>query len=145
MVPGASSGCFKEHILENSADPLKVETYKEFTFEAAHELRPFSELHGHTFKVRVHFMGLPDPVFGWPANLYEVEPAICNVQKVLDHSYLNQIEGLAVPSLENIAKWIWDKLTPHSPHLNRITVSRGADGNSEGCIYSGYLSVCPRA
>ncbi|TIM67488.1 MAG: 6-carboxytetrahydropterin synthase, partial [Mesorhizobium sp.] len=26
-----------------------VETYKEFTFEAAHQLQPFSGLHGHTF------------------------------------------------------------------------------------------------
>ncbi|MER8438708.1 6-carboxytetrahydropterin synthase [Mesorhizobium sp. M1312] len=125
--------------MERSASVAMVETYKEFTFEAAHQLQPFSGLHGHTFRVRVHFRGSPDAVFGWPANLYEVEPRISSVQKVLDHTYLNDIDGLAVPSLENIAKWIWDNLAPHSPQIDRITVSRGPDGQAEGCTYSKSL------
>ncbi|CAN7745047.1 6-carboxytetrahydropterin synthase [Mesorhizobium sp. LjNodule214] len=63
-------------------------------------------------------------------------PRISSVQKILDHTYLNDIDGLAVPSLENIAKWIWEKLAPHSPRIDRITVSRGPDGQAEGSIYS---------
>lgn len=114
-----------------------VETYKEFTFEAAHQLQPFSGLHGHSFKVRVTFEGPPDAVFGWPANLYEVEPRIEQVQKILDHTYLNDVEGLSIPSLENIAVWIWEKLKPHCPELAQIAISRGADGQAEGCRYTG--------
>ena len=69
-----------------------METYKEFTFEAAHKLEPYSGLHGHSFKVSVHLVGEPDPVYGWAANLYEVEKQIDEIHKILDHTYLNDIE-----------------------------------------------------
>jgi 6-pyruvoyltetrahydropterin/6-carboxytetrahydropterin synthase len=114
-----------------------IETYKEFTFEAAHKLQPFSGLHGHSFKVRIYLQGPPDDVFGWPANLYKVEPEIGIIQNMLDHKYLNDIQGLSVPSLENIATWIWERLKPRCPELVRITVARGAEGQAEGCVYSG--------
>jgi 6-pyruvoyltetrahydropterin/6-carboxytetrahydropterin synthase len=114
-----------------------IDTYKEFTFEAAHQLPPFSGLHGHSFKVCVYLRGKPDPVYGWPANLYELERQIVAVQKTLDHTYLNEIDGLSVPSLENIARWIWEKLEAHIPQLDRIAVSRGAAGQAEGTEYRG--------
>jgi 6-pyruvoyltetrahydropterin/6-carboxytetrahydropterin synthase len=116
---------------------IMIETYKEFTFEAAHQLQPFSGLHGHSFRVRIYLQGPPDPVFGWPANLYQVEPEISTIQNMLDHKYLNDIQGLSVPSLENIAIWIWERLKQHCPELVRIMVARGADGQAEGCVYSG--------
>lgn len=114
-----------------------VETYKQFTFEAAHALPPHSGMHGHSFQVAVHLSGSPDPVFGWPVNLYEVEKQIETVQKILDHTVLNEVEGLSVPSLENVAAWIWNRLIGHFPELDRIVVSRGAIGQAEGCVYSG--------
>ncbi|AWC24408.1 6-carboxytetrahydropterin synthase [Aminobacter sp. P9b] len=116
-----------------------VETFKEFTFEAAHQLPPFSGLHGHSFRVSVHLVGAPDPVFGWPANLYEVEKRIEIVRKTLDHTYLNDIEGLSVPSIENIARWIWEQMEDHFPQLDRVAVARGADGQAEGTVYRGRL------
>lgn len=112
-----------------------METYKEFTFEAAHKLEPYSGLHGHSFKVSVHLIGEPDPVFGWAANLYEVEKQIEGIHKTLDHKYLNEIEGLSVPSLENLAKWIFDKLSEKTDTLDRVEVKRGAEGQAEGCVY----------
>ncbi|WP_367717746.1 6-carboxytetrahydropterin synthase [Nitratireductor sp. GISD-1A_MAKvit] len=112
-----------------------METYKEFTFEAAHKLEPYSGLHGHSFKVSVHLVGEPDPVYGWAANLYEVEKQIEEIHKILDHTYLNDIEGLSVPSLENLAKWIYDKLAEKSPALHRVELKRGAEGQAEGCVY----------
>ena len=114
-----------------------IETFKEFTFEAAHQLPPFSGLHGHSFRVGVHLSGAPDPVFGWPANLYEVEQRIEMVRKILDHKYLNDIDGLAIPSLENIARWIWEQMENEIPQLDRVTVARGPDGQVEGTVYRG--------
>ncbi|MBE1205137.1 6-pyruvoyl trahydropterin synthase family protein [Aminobacter carboxidus] len=114
-----------------------IETFKEFTFEAAHQLQPYSGLHGHSFQVSVHLVGDPDPVFGWPANLYELEKQIELLRKTIDHTYLNDIEGLAVPSLENVARWIWDRLEPQFPQLDRVAVRRGAQGQAEGTVYSG--------
>ncbi|WP_245417532.1 6-carboxytetrahydropterin synthase [Aminobacter sp. AP02] len=49
------------------------------------------------------------------ANLYELEQQIEVVRKAVDHTYLNEIEGLEVPSLENVARWVWDKLAPQLP------------------------------
>ncbi|WP_274424591.1 6-carboxytetrahydropterin synthase [Chelativorans sp. YIM 93263] len=114
-----------------------VETFTEFTFEAAHELKPHEGLHGHSFKVRIHLTGEPDPTFGWPANLYEVEKHVSVVRKRLDHSFLNEIEGLSVPSLENVAGWIWKELESKVSTLSHVVVSRGVDGQAEGCIYRG--------
>lgn len=114
-----------------------VETYKEFTFEAAHETPPFSKLHGHSFRVGIHLTGEPDPVYGWPANLYEVDRKIASLRETLDDSYLNDIKGLEVPSLENVAAWIWESLQPEFPGLDRIEVSRGSVGHAEGCVYRG--------
>ncbi|MDJ1157782.1 6-carboxytetrahydropterin synthase [Chelatococcus sp. SYSU_G07232] len=114
-----------------------IETYKEFTFEAAHALPPFAGLHGHTFLVRVGLRGEPDPTFGWAANLYEVDREIEAVRVSLDHKYLNEIEGLANPSLENIARWIWANLAPKITGLDQVVVSRGTPGQAEGCIYRG--------
>lgn len=114
-----------------------VETYKEFSFEAAHQTQPFSGLHGHSFRVSIHLCGEPDPVYGWPANLYEVEKKIASMRETLDDSYLNDIAGLEVPSLENLAAWIWKGLLPEFPQLDRVEVSRGAMGHAEGCVYRG--------
>ena len=114
-----------------------METYKEFMFEAAHQLQPYSGLHGHSFKVGVHLIGEPDPVFGWSANLYEVEKSIEVLRQKLDHRYLNEIDGLDTPSLENLARWIWEGLETDFPTLDRIEVKRGPEGQAEGCVYRG--------
>ncbi|MDR7222970.1 6-carboxytetrahydropterin synthase [Aminobacter aminovorans] len=130
---------------DKGQDGKMIETYKEFTFEAAHQLQPYSGLHGHSFQVSVHLVGDPDPVFGWPANLYELEQQIEVVRMILDHKYLNEIEGLSVPSLENVARWIWDKLEPQFPQLDRVAVRRGAQGQAEGTVYNGRALQRARA
>ena len=114
-----------------------LETFIEFTFEAAHKLPPYSGLHGHSFRVVAYLTGKPDPVFGWTHNLYDVEAAVAVVKQRLDHSYLNEIDGLDVPSLENIACWIWHRLDKDLPGLDRVLVRRGIEGAGEGCSYSG--------
>lgn len=111
------------------------ETYIEFTFEAAHQTPPFSGLHGHSFKAQVFLRGTPDPVFGWSHNLYEVEPVIDALRKRVDHKYLNDVEGLSVPTLENLTRWIWQQLDATLPGVDRVVVSRRAQGGEEGCIY----------
>lgn len=112
-----------------------IETYKEFSFEAAHKVPPYSDVHGHSFRVCVSIHGEPDATYGWSANLYDVETRIEKLHGELDHRYLNDIEGLEMPSLENLAKWLFDRLDGHIHGLESVHVSRGASGQSEGCIY----------
>jgi 6-pyruvoyltetrahydropterin/6-carboxytetrahydropterin synthase len=52
----------------------------------------------------------------------------------LDHHYLNEIEGLENPTSENLAKWIWQQLTPWLAGLSKIIVQETCNA---GCIYYG--------
>jgi len=117
-----------------------IELYKEFTFEAAHQLaanvdpdHPYAQLHGHSFSVEVFVSGEPDPNTGWIIDLSDFDNAIDPVRQQLDHSYLNAIEGLERPTLENITQWIWRKLDPRISGLDRVVVKRGTCGH--GCVY----------
>lgn len=114
-----------------------LETFLEFTFEAAHKVPPYSGIHGHTFKVVIYLTGERDPVFGWTHNLYDVEDVVSRLKPQLDNSYLNEIEGLEIASLENVAVWIWHRLDKEITGLDRVMVRRGIDGAGEGCCYSG--------
>jgi 6-pyruvoyltetrahydropterin/6-carboxytetrahydropterin synthase len=113
-----------------------LETFIEFTFEAAHQIPPYSSLHGHSFAVIVYLTGERDPTYGWTHNLYEVEAALAPTKQRLTNSYLNEIPGLEVPTLENVAAWIWDQLAPTLPGLDRVVIRRGTGGAAEGCSYS---------
>ena len=112
-----------------------TETFREFTVEAAHQTPPYSGLHGHSFLIRIFLRGEPDPRFGWSHNLYEVDPVVEAVRGDLNDRYLNDVPGLEVPSLENLARWIWHRMAPDLPGLHRVTVQRGQPGQVEGCTY----------
>jgi len=117
------------------------EIFKEFTFEAAHHLavnvaddHPYGRLHGHSFKVEVFLKGEKDREKQWLCDFGEIEQHIGELRHELDHRYLNDIEGLEVPTLENISRWIWNRLHDELPGLDRVLVRRGSCG--EGCIFS---------
>ena len=111
-----------------------LETFKQFTFEAAHQTPPYSGLHGHSFTVSVYMKGRPDPKFGWSHNLDEVELAIARIKKRVDHKYLNDIAGLEVPTLENVTNWLLTEISGAVAGVDRVQVRRGLEGSSEGCI-----------
>jgi 6-pyruvoyltetrahydropterin/6-carboxytetrahydropterin synthase len=115
--------------------------YKEFFFEAAHFLpsapagHPNARVHGHSFRVRVTLDGEPDETSGLVMNLENVEKALTDAREALDHRMLNEVEGLAVPTLERISIWLWDRLHNRLPGLAEIEVAR--DSCHEGCVYRG--------
>ena len=115
--------------------------YKEFFFEAAHFLpsapagHPNARVHGHSFRVRVSIDGTPDDETGLVMNLEDVENALGAAREALDHRLLNEVEGLAVPTLEWISIWLWDRLHNRLPGLVEIEVAR--DSCHEGCVYRG--------
>lgn len=114
-----------------------METFVEFSFEAAHTTPPYPHPHGHTFRAQVVLTGTPVPVYGWSHDLTEVEPVIYAVRDKLDHKYLNDLPGLAMPTLENIASWIWHELDGKLAGLDRVELRRGAHGHGEGCVVRG--------
>jgi 6-pyruvoyltetrahydropterin/6-carboxytetrahydropterin synthase len=117
-----------------------MEIYKKFSFEAAHLLPNVPEghkcrrLHGHSFHVTVYVDGPVDPREGWVMDFADIKKAFKPILDQLDHYYLNEIEGLENPSSENIARWIWNKLSPALPNLSRIEI---AETCTSGCVYRG--------
>lgn len=99
-------------------------------FEAAHHLapkdpsHPYGQLHGHSFHVEIGVSGIVQPGEDWVDDFARIGSELKQVCSRLDHSYLNDIEGLELPTLERICVWIADKLQPALPKLSRVTVSR---------------------
>jgi len=118
-----------------------MEIFQEFSFDAAHRFPGAPEghrnagLHGHSFVARVVLAGAVDARTGFIADLGEVEKRCLRLRERLDHKYLNEVAGLEVPSLENIAVWIWKQLKPELPALARVEVRR--ESNRHGCVYQG--------
>ena len=117
-----------------------MEIFREFTFEAAHLLpnvppdHKCRRLHGHSFCVEVHIRGNLDEEIGWIMDFAEIKKAFQPIQEQLDHRYLNDIDGLANPTSENIARWIWKQLKENLPCLSKVIVRETC---TTGCIYVG--------
>lgn len=119
----------------------EIELVREFVFDAAHLLPKVPEghkcrrLHGHTFRFRIHLRGGVDPETGWLMDFGEIKKIVKPlIDNHLDHYYLNDIEGLENPTSENIAIWLWNKLKPQLPLLDRVTVLETCNSS---CAYSG--------
>lgn len=120
---------------------MTVELSKDFSFEAAHRLpkvpstNKCSRLHGHSFKVAITVEGEVDPDLGWFVDYEDIKAAFKPLlDRYLDHSYLNEIEGLDNPTSENIAKWIWDRLKNQLLGLQRVSVFETC---TTACHYEG--------
>jgi 6-pyruvoyltetrahydropterin/6-carboxytetrahydropterin synthase len=116
------------------------EIHQEFVFDAAHRFpgmpdgHQYRGVHGHSFRVTVTIAGAAQ-ASGFVVDLGELEQACARLHDKLDHSYLNDIEGLETPSLERIAQWTWAQLQPLYPGLARVAVTR--DSRRHGCTYFG--------
>ncbi len=117
-----------------------MEIFKEFTFEAAHRLpnvalgHKCARLHGHSFQVSVHLTGPVGVHDGWVRDFHDISDAMEPLIGVLDHYYLNEIEGLENPTSEVLARWIWERLIVALPELSQVVVRETCNS---GCIYRG--------
>ena len=114
--------------------------YVSMSFDAAHRLpkvptgHKCGNLHGHTFLVEVHVEGDVSDYTGWVIDFDDIKAVAKPYIDQLDHTYLNEIEGLENPTSENIAIWIWAKLSPHIKGLTRIVVK---ESPTSGAVYRG--------
>ena len=119
---------------------MDVELKKEFCFEAAHRLphvpvgHKCARLHGHSFRVEVVLHGPVDPATGWLVDFGRLDGAFAPLFDQLDHHCLNDIEGLANPTSEVLAAWIWNRLHAPLPMLCAVTVHETPDAS---CTYRG--------
>lgn len=117
-----------------------MEIFKEFTFEAAHQLprvqagHKCARLHGHSFKVSIHVQGEMDEEMGWFMDFNDIKAAFKPFYDQLDHHFLNEVEGLENPTSENLARWIWRNLEHGLPGLSKVVVRETC---TSGCVYRG--------
>jgi 6-pyruvoyltetrahydropterin/6-carboxytetrahydropterin synthase len=117
-----------------------VRLTKQFHFEAAHDLPTFPpdhkcrRLHGHSFRFDVVVEGDVDPAKGYLIDYGQIKVVADPIVARLDHYYLNEIDGLANPTAENLAKWLWDRLKPLIPMLASIKVYETC---TSACEYEG--------
>ncbi len=112
---------------------------KEFRFDAAHFLptapkgHQNSRMHGHSFVAAVTLEGTPDPAKGWIRDFADVDEAVAALRARLDHHLLNEIKGLELPTLERLARFIFDDLKTALPEIASVAVRR--DSLSESATY----------
>jgi 6-pyruvoyltetrahydropterin/6-carboxytetrahydropterin synthase len=105
-----------------------AEIAKEFRFEAAHFLpnvpsdHQCHKIHGHSYRVTLRVQDVIDDKLGWVMDLSDLTRHFAPWLKILDHSLLNDVEGLANPTGENVAVWILVRLGRAVPKLASVTV-----------------------
>lgn len=119
---------------------MRARIIKDFRFEAAQTLPTLpgdhkcKRMHGHSFKVEIVVEGEVNPQIGWVYDHADISRAMKPILDQVDHSYLNEIEGLEVPTIENMAAWLWRKLAPQLPGLCEIVIH---ETPSARCIFRG--------
>jgi 6-pyruvoyltetrahydropterin/6-carboxytetrahydropterin synthase len=114
--------------------------FKKFTLAVAHRLpnvpmeHKCRNIHGHTFMIEVQVSAPTREESGWVMDFADLAAGFKPIRDQLDHTCLNDVEGLENPTSENLAKWIWRRLKPALPILSQITVQESPDA---GCIYRG--------
>ncbi|WP_429912031.1 6-pyruvoyl trahydropterin synthase family protein [Glycocaulis sp.] len=93
--------------------------------EAAH-FTPFGaeddarrQIHGHSYLVRAWVQAEPGV-----EDLDRLREDLSTAAAPLDHALLNEVEGLAGPSMEAIADFVAQRLTPLWPGLRKVSVAR---------------------
>lgn len=114
-----------------------IEISQEFGFDAAHYLGNGAvenrRLHGHSFYAEVTLRGEADPATGFLRDFGEVDRALKAIREALDHRLLNEIEGLGVPTLENLARYIFVRAKSALPEVVRVKLRRPSYGQT--CVY----------
>lgn len=111
-----------------------------YRFEAAHYLpkvapgHKCARMHGHSYLVEVAVEGELDAELGWVIDFGDLDAVALPLVDLLDHHTLNEIDGLANPTSELLAVWLWQQLAPSIPGLAEVAVS---ETPTSRCVYRG--------
>jgi 6-pyruvoyltetrahydropterin/6-carboxytetrahydropterin synthase len=118
---------------------MRTRLERSYRFEAAHVLpnvppgHKCARMHGHSYEIVVTIEGEVDAARGWLVDFAEIDDRALPLVRQLDHRVLNEIDGLANPTSELLAAWLWQRLATALP-LSEIVVS---ETPSSRCIYRG--------
>jgi len=84
--------------------------------------------------IEVSVEGEVNPKTGWIYDHANISDAMKSLLQMLDHEYVNDVEGLENPTIENMAHWFWERLESKCPGLCEIVVHETPTAR---CIYRG--------
>jgi 6-pyruvoyltetrahydropterin/6-carboxytetrahydropterin synthase len=111
------------------------EVSQRFFFDAAHSLQrdieaePSRRIHGHTYDAEVAIRGEPHPATGMVADLGHLRRDIIELRKRLDHTFLDDLQELGKPTLENLCVFIAEALKGAGYNVSRVSVWRERSGD----------------
>ncbi|MBA3397889.1 MAG: 6-carboxytetrahydropterin synthase QueD [Deltaproteobacteria bacterium] len=118
---------------------MRTRLERSYRFESAHFLpkvppgHKCARMHGHSYLVEIVIEGEVDPERGWVMDFAEIDEHVGPLVRQLDHQVLNEIAGLANPTSELLAIWLWQQLAA-LPGLAEVVV---AETPTSRCVYRG--------
>ncbi|MCB2427121.1 6-pyruvoyl trahydropterin synthase family protein [Methylophaga pinxianii] len=117
----------------------EAHVWRRFRFEAAHQLpnvpsgHQCGRMHGHGFEVILHS---EQNISGQQLSIdYDrLGELWLPIYKLLNHSCLNNIEGLQNPTSEVLCHWLWNRLKPLCESLSWVSVY---ETSTAGCHFNG--------
>ena len=112
-----------------------------FSFDAAHTLKRkvsaeeaagSRRIHGHTYTAEVIVRGERQPESGMVVDLAVLREVLAEVRNLLDHHFLDEVEGLGAATLENLCVFIHERVQRRIPQVYSVAVSRAA---GDCCLY----------
>lgn len=106
-----------------------------FYFESAHTLHRSYEtegslrIHGHTYEAEVTVSGSPDVISGMIVDLGLLRNEIERVRSMLDHRFLDEVQGLGPATLENLTVFIRNQMQTTFSNLTSVMVERRVSGD----------------
>lgn len=107
-------------------DGRNYRIWKEVTLDSARRLAQAPEgdrrrnIHGHTYRLRLHLEAPLDRVMGWTVDFGDVKELFTPVFLELDHQPLHEIVAGHDPDAATLAKWIRRRTQDALPQLERI-------------------------
>jgi 6-pyruvoyltetrahydropterin/6-carboxytetrahydropterin synthase len=111
-----------------------------YRFEAAHQLpkvppgHPCGTMHGHSYVIGIALIGTVDPELGWVEDFGDINARVAPIVAQLDHKTLNTVEGLANPTSELLARWLWQRIGAVVAGLVEVSVQETVHSR---CVYTG--------
>ena len=122
-----------QHPIKEKPSVAVLKIFQRFTFDAAHRLPDWPDLHGHSYTVELWFEGPAKD--GYVIRAGDLAELAGTIKRKLDHKYLNDI--IPIPTSENIAVFIWNELSGTATR-KKVVVYRESCGM--GVEYSGELA-----
>jgi 6-pyruvoyltetrahydropterin/6-carboxytetrahydropterin synthase len=98
---------------------------------------------GHSWTLRLHLHGAPDPLYGWTMDFAEVKTAFQPVLLGLDHQPLHALDGLRSPDSRGLAEFVRSSCPPELARLGRVDVMDGCGGGVTHDWAAGGLQPMP--